>query len=526
MIHSSSINTFCKTCEQLICAACSVHSHKGHDLYLIDSIEKEEREQLNEQLHDLKKEIVEFENEHALDDSNVNNELEMIEEMNVKLKQQGLTLFESLKSMIETQQEKLNRSIDDMCEKHKFVVLQIVELKVKLMTMLSEFDQLERLSGLEMMERKIVTFKKVCELFEELKSSCKFGHMSELHGYELVDATSSLKIVEKEIDKFSNIVHSIKPKTTPRKLDYVSTLVDSNTTYATNNEPLSNPYDVKLSYPCNCILVSDYFQNRIMVFDLETKQFKTTIKTIPRPHCLCIETNYNAQFNDALLVGCNDRSVYKYDLKSLIEASVNKKQHHALIWKQSDQLEYPSGMVVAYQYFRNLSSPKSPVSTRQQDTLRIVYVCDYTKNCIHLIRLQDGEIISRFGLNDGIVLQGPWGIDMNELGELIVGETGSNRIQFLKPDGMGSCVSVKSFGQNGNGNGQFNFLRGIVYDRACKQIMTCDFSGRRIQVFDRNGEYLTSYYDQIQGPYNFCINDLTREVFIADYSKKRIVVFK
>ncbi|KAF0984778.1 hypothetical protein FDP41_000677 [Naegleria fowleri] len=523
VIHSSSINTFCKTCEQLICAACSVHSHKGHDLYLIDSIEKEEREKLNEQLQLLKKEIIVFENEHSLDDATVNNELEMIEEMNLRLKQQGLNLFEKLKTMIETQQEKLNQSIDEMCENHKCIIHHIVELKVKLMSMLGEFDQLHQLSGLEMMEKKLVNFKKVDELFQELKSRCKFENMSELHGYELVDTKSSFKIIEKEIDKFSNIVHSIKPKTTPRKLDFVSNLTES----TVSNDSLSNPYDVKLSYACNCILISDYFNSRIQIYELETKQFKTTIKTISRPHCLCIETNYNSHFSDALLVGCSDHSVYKYDLKSLVDASVNKRPHHdSLIWKQSEQLEYPAGMLVTYQYLRNLS-PTSPVTSRQQqDTLRIVYVCDYTKNCIHLIRLQDGEIICRFGLNDGIVLQGPWGIDMNEHGEIIVGETGFNRIQFLKPDGMGSYVSLKSFGQTGNGNGQFNFLRGVVYDRACKQILACDFSGRRIQIFDRNGEYLTSYYDRVQGPYNCCIHELTREVFVADYSKKRIFIFK
>ncbi|KAF0983148.1 hypothetical protein FDP41_011126 [Naegleria fowleri] len=84
--------------------------------------------------------------------------------------------------------------------------------------------------------------------------------------------------------------------------------------------PLSEPFDIKISYNHECILCTDCATHRIHFFDLHSKQFKFSISTPSSgPMFLCVEESYRDAFSDALFFDCKgDKSLHKYDLDGFL----------------------------------------------------------------------------------------------------------------------------------------------------------------------------------------------------------------
>ena len=53
---------------------------------------------------------------------------------------------------------------------------------------------------------------------------------------------------------------------------------------------------------------------------------------------------------------------------------------------------------------------------------------------------------------------------------------------------------MKAFGERGKGNGQFRSPRGITVD-AVDNVLVCDFTNKRIQVFNSKAEYICAIND-------------------------------
>ena len=87
--------------------------------------------------------------------------------------------------------------------------------------------------------------------------------------------------------------------------------------------------------------------------------------------------------------------------------------------------------------------------------------------------------------------------------------------------------SVKlSFGTYGSGNGEFNFPMGITVDKD-ENIYVADFYNNRVQKFDKNGVFTTSWGndDNLSAPSGICIGQ-NDEVFVSDTAAERIQVFQ
>nr|CAG4708795.1 unnamed protein product [Naegleria fowleri] len=128
-------------------------------------------------------------------------------------------------------------------------------------------------------------------------------------------------------------------KSFSNNFDLISTL-GTPSQIGSDNFHFARPTDVKLSYKTRCILVCDSHNQRIQLFDMDTKRFKATIHTPHIPQYLCIESNNHSKYGkaisrqhshtceffkkdfdeDSVMVSCLDHCVYKFNIRKCIES--------------------------------------------------------------------------------------------------------------------------------------------------------------------------------------------------------------
>ena len=82
----------------------------------------------------------------------------------------------------------------------------------------------------------------------------------------------------------------------------------------------------------------------------------------------------------------------------------------------------------------------------------------------------------------------PWGIHVDELGDVYVVDWRNDRIQKFNSDGE----FVFEIGTSGNGDGQFNRPTGVAVD-ADGDIYVADCGNNRVQMFNEHGRYLQKF---------------------------------
>jgi len=110
-------------------------------------------------------------------------------------------------------------------------------------------------------------------------------------------------------------------------------------------------------------------------------------------------------------------------------------------------------------------------------------------------------------------------------GNIIICDFSNNRIQIF--DSNGNFIS--KFGTKGNGNGQFNCPFGIAIDSK-GNIVVSDFSNNRIQIFDSNGNFISKFGSQGNGNGQFnspvaIAIDSNDNILVCDMSNNRIQIF-
>ena len=119
----------------------------------------------------------------------------------------------------------------------------------------------------------------------------------------------------------------------------------------------------------------------------------------------------------------------------------------------------------------------------------------------------------------------PWGVAVNQRGEVVVTEEGGHCVSVLSPNGEG----IRSFGTKGSGHGQFQSPRGVAVDGE-GNIFVLDGGNHRIQKFTAEGKFLTAVGTEgggrLQFKYPSCIayNTNNGKVYIADTQNSRIQV--
>ena len=122
-------------------------------------------------------------------------------------------------------------------------------------------------------------------------------------------------------------------------------------------------------------------------------------------------------------------------------------------------------------------------------------------------------------------LNKPWGVAINQRGEIIVAENCGNRISIFIPSGQ----KIKTFGSEGCAQGQFKWPCGVAVD-GDGNILVVDGSNHRIQKFTAGGKFLTAVgqkgnnHLEFLYPTGVAVNHRTGKVYISDQINCRIQV--
>ena len=119
----------------------------------------------------------------------------------------------------------------------------------------------------------------------------------------------------------------------------------------------------------------------------------------------------------------------------------------------------------------------------------------------------------------------PWGVAINQKGEIVVAEHKGNCVSFFNSEGE----KVRSFGSYGVGDGQFDEAYGVAIDDN-GDILVTDGGNNRIQKFSADGRYITSVGTQGSGqlqfqyPVGIRIHPVTKRIYVADHKNHRVQI--
>jgi len=147
-----------------------------------------------------------------------------------------------------------------------------------------------------------------------------------------------------------------------------------------------------------------------------------------------------------------------------------------------------------------------------------------------------GKLVAQWGVKGTNVGQFtlPRSVAVNSHREIYISEYGPmERVQCfsLVPnlDGTASSHVLFSFGQPGNGPGDFNRPEGMCVD-AQDRLYVADSCNHRIQIFSRDGKFIRAYGKPGSGPgelsypYDICVDSAGRQ-YVCEFGNSRIQIF-
>ena len=114
-------------------------------------------------------------------------------------------------------------------------------------------------------------------------------------------------------------------------------------------------------------------------------------------------------------------------------------------------------------------------------------------------------------------VKGPWGVAVNQRGEVIVAEASGYCVSIFSSTGE----KLRSFGSYGSGHGQFKIPCGVAVDDD-SNILVADEKNHRIQIFTRDGKFfktigmLGNKNLQFNEPIGIAINPPKNRMYISD----------
>ena len=122
-------------------------------------------------------------------------------------------------------------------------------------------------------------------------------------------------------------------------------------------------------------------------------------------------------------------------------------------------------------------------------------------------------------------VRGPWGVAINQRGEVIVAEEGEHCVSVFSPSGE----KLRTFGTCGSGQGQFRCPCGVAVDDEWN-ILVADSGNHRIQKFTPEGHFLTAVGAKGKGPLQFdyptdiVLNAANKKVYVTDSNNHHVQV--
>ena len=122
-------------------------------------------------------------------------------------------------------------------------------------------------------------------------------------------------------------------------------------------------------------------------------------------------------------------------------------------------------------------------------------------------------------------VRGPWGVVINQRGEVVVTERDGHCVSVFSPNGE----KLRSFGTRGSGQGQFKYPYGVAVDGE-GNILVFDCNNSRIQKFTAEGQFLAAVGTMGSGPLQFnyptviALNTSNSKVYVVDHGNHRVQV--
>ena len=122
-------------------------------------------------------------------------------------------------------------------------------------------------------------------------------------------------------------------------------------------------------------------------------------------------------------------------------------------------------------------------------------------------------------------VRGPWGVAINQRGEVIVAEWSGHCVSVFSPSGQ----KLRTFGTSGSSQGQFQSPNGVAVDGEWN-ILVADCFNHRIQKFTPEGQFLTAVGAEGKGPLQFhfptdiVLNAVNKKVYVTDKCNHRVQV--
>ncbi|KAG2381525.1 hypothetical protein C9374_006514 [Naegleria lovaniensis] len=273
------------------------------------------------------------------------------------------------------------------------------------------------------------------------------------------------------------------------------------------------PELIYISYNHSCILLKVYDMNRlyneasmkdvIQVFDLYTREFKTTIDfSISENDSIefALQENYDGHNNDAIIMHSTSKHVYKCDLRTMLLQSGNEfKFMENYVWKSESCFLSPRRITILN-------------STNQ------CYICDSNYSLV-VLNLHFGTFIQRIDL--GSQLSSFSHIDFVDSSTMVLCDDHGVSIYNRKDD---SWVKMKTIN---NGHRYHSILCDSISHHI---IISNQLAAGYIQIFTSSGELVKTFQAMLNEdfitPRAMCINYLTGELLICDSSSQRVVFFQ
>ncbi|MFA5140487.1 MAG: tetratricopeptide repeat protein [Elusimicrobiota bacterium] len=151
-----------------------------------------------------------------------------------------------------------------------------------------------------------------------------------------------------------------------------------------------------------------------------------------------------------------------------------------------------------------------------------IYVVDDKKSALHILG-RDGKLIKV--ISEKGLLSGPRGVALGPDGEVLVADTGNDRIQAFDADGK----FLRTIGSKGSDPGQLKAPRSVAAG-ADGRVYVADTGNDRIQVFTREGIFLFGFgkpgkeNGQFDAPTRILV-DVSDHMFVLDSGNERVQVF-
>ena len=119
----------------------------------------------------------------------------------------------------------------------------------------------------------------------------------------------------------------------------------------------------------------------------------------------------------------------------------------------------------------------------------------------------------------------PWGVAVNQRGEIIVAEGSGHCVSIFSPAGE----KLRSFGSKGSRDEQFSYPRGVAVDDD-GNILVVDRNSHRIQKFTSNGQFIKAVGKkgnkplEYNSPVGIAIHPLNKKVYVVDNWNHRIQI--